>query len=151
MTVSSANAGEGLPRTAKLCFAISSQAQGTRHAMPGKPSGALSFGYFSLGKQRKVPRLSGRAPALYTINTYEELLNTTKHHGKPNRGHEAAPTTHTNKTSTPTPTYPTPGTQPPSRSNKTQPDKKNQPANLSQYQIQVLPVPCTSVSGSHAE
>ncbi len=34
------------------------EAQGTRKA--GKPSGRVSFGYFSLAEQRKVPRPSGR-------------------------------------------------------------------------------------------
>ena len=54
--------------------------------------GALSLGYFSLGKQRKVTRLPGRAPALYTINTYKELLNITNHQGQIFRGHGTAPT-----------------------------------------------------------
>jgi hypothetical protein len=36
------------------------EAQGTRAA--GKPSGRVSFGYFSLAEQRKVPRPSGRNP-----------------------------------------------------------------------------------------
>ena len=36
------------------------EAQGSRSAAQTKPWGALTFGYFSLGKQRKVTRPAGR-------------------------------------------------------------------------------------------
>jgi len=46
--------------------------EGTRVA--GKPPGRLSFGYFSLAEQRKVPRRRAREPASNTDRACKALL-----------------------------------------------------------------------------